>query len=263
MQNNSRVLKGFVSALLHMEESNIQSIQITNPIVLGEMIDEKTFILDLNILLNSNRLINIELQITDYHDWPERSLSYLCREFNQLVKGQAYIDVMPTQHISILTFTLFPEYPQFYATNMLMNVKNHQIYSDKFILSVLDLNQIRLATEEDIAYRLDYWASLFLARTWEDIKMLADKHEIIKEAATTMYAVSAEENIRLQCEARRRYEEDRVSLYHNGKLEGEQIGQQRVNQLNLLLVEANRTGDIVRAAQDKEYQQTLFTEFGI
>jgi hypothetical protein len=33
---------------------------------------------------------------------------------------------------------------------------------------VLDLRQIDMATDEDKAYKLDYWARLFKARTWED-----------------------------------------------------------------------------------------------
>ena len=43
--------------------------------------------------------------------------------------------------------------------------------------------------------------------------MLAEKNEYIEEAAVTMHDVSAEENIRLQCEARLRYEEDRATLF--------------------------------------------------
>lgn len=42
-----------------------------------------------------------------------------------------------------------------------MNPKKHRIYSDNFHLSVLDLTQIELATEEDRAYRIDRLAALF------------------------------------------------------------------------------------------------------
>ena len=42
------------------------------------------------------------------------------------------------------------------------------LYSDKFTLSVVNLKHIELATEEDKAYRNDYWAALFKAKTWED-----------------------------------------------------------------------------------------------
>jgi hypothetical protein len=40
-------------------------------------------------------------------------------------------------------------------------------------------------------------------------------------------------------------------------------GQNMVNRLNILLTEAGRTEDILKAAQDKEYQKRLFEEFGI
>ncbi len=86
-----------------------------------------------------------------------------------------------------------------------MNVKNYTIYSDKFRLSVLNLNCIDLATPEDKTYQIDYWAELFKAATWEEIKMLATKNEYISEASETLYKLSAEERIRLQCEAQEDY----------------------------------------------------------
>lgn len=86
-----------------------------------------------------------------------------------------------------------------------MNVKNHTIYSDKMCLCVLNLTRIDLATKEDKARGLDKWAALFKARTWEELKMLAQKDEIINEATSTIYQLSQEEKIRLQCEAREDY----------------------------------------------------------
>ena len=72
----------------------------------------------------------------------------------------------PAIQISILNFTFFPEFPEFYATYQLLNVKNHTLYSDKLRLSVLDLTRIDLATAEDKSWQLDYWASLFKTKTW-------------------------------------------------------------------------------------------------
>ncbi len=85
-----------------------------------------------------------------------------------LKKGGQYKQVMPAYHIGIVDFSPFPDYPEFYATHKMMNVKKHYIYNDKFTLNVLDLNQIELATDEDKAYQIDYWARLFKAKTWED-----------------------------------------------------------------------------------------------
>lgn len=86
-----------------------------------------------------------------------------------------------------------------------MNVKNYTIYSDKMRLCVLNLTRIDLATKEDKARGLDKWAALFKAGTWEELKMLAQKDEIINEATSTIYQLSQEEKIRLQCEAREDY----------------------------------------------------------
>ena len=80
-----------------------------------------------------------------------------------------------------------------------------QIYSSKFRLSVLDLTRIDLATKEDKLYHIDYWASLFKSTTWEEITMLAQKDSMIQEASNTIYQLTQEEQIRLQCEAREDY----------------------------------------------------------
>ena len=202
LQKNTKVLKGLICSLLHLQPKQIKSIEITNPIDLSEDIDGKDFVLDINVLLNDDTQINLEMQVENKHNWTDRSLSYLCRSFDQLYRGQEYEEALPVIHIGFLDYTLFPDVPEFYATNMLMNTKNHRIYNDKFKLSVVDLSQIELATEEDKAYHIDFWARLFKAKTWEDIKMLAEKNEYLQEAAQSVYMANAEEIVRQKCRAR-------------------------------------------------------------
>ena len=88
---------------------------------------------------------------------------------------------------------------------MFKNVKNSLIFSDKLKLFVVDLTRIDMATEEDKAQEIDHWARLFKATTWEEIKMLSSKDSCLAEAAETAYQLSAEETIRMQCEAREDY----------------------------------------------------------
>ena len=205
LQRSNYVLKGLICSLLHLDEEEVEAVEITNPIKLGDSINEKTFYLDINVILNGNVLINLEMQVVNYHDWPERSLVYLCRTFDSLKRGEHYQDIKSAIQISLLNFPLFPEAPEFYATYMLLNVKNHTLYSDKLRLSVVDLTHTNLATEEDKQYHIDKWAALFRASTWEEIKMLAQNNEHIREASNTVYQLSHEEEVRLQCEAREDY----------------------------------------------------------
>ena len=205
MQRNTDVLKSLICALLHLNPADVTSVTILNPIVLGESINDKTYILDIKVELNGNTVINLEMQVINEGNWPERSLCYLCRAFDNLNRGQNYMDVQPAIQIGLLDFTLFDDSPEFFANYYLMNIKNHRKYSDKLRISVIDLTKINLATEEDRAYQIDRWAALFKANTWEELKMLAKTNQYIEEAVATIRQLTQEEKIRQQCEAREDY----------------------------------------------------------
>lgn len=212
LQQNNNVLKGLICSLLHLDAENINSVIIMNPIELGENIDAKEFILDIRILLNDNTHINLEMQVADELNWSDRSLGYLCRTFDQLCRGQEYSEAKSVIHIGFLDFTPFSDFPEFYATYKLKNIKNGHVYSDKFTLCVVNLTQISLATQEDRLYQIDYWARLFKATTWEEIKMIAKNNEYLSEASQTLYEMNADEIIQEKCYARLRYTQQQNSM---------------------------------------------------
>ena len=206
LQKSRKTLIGLASALLHLNPEDIKDIEITNPIILGESINAKTFILDVNILLNNSRMLNLEMQVNNLHNWENRSLCYLCSDFSQLNKGDAYEDIKPVINIGILDYTLFEDAPEFYAEFELLNKKTHRRYSDKLGISVLDLTQIDMASDVDKAYGIDTWATVFKAKTWEELRMAVQSNEYMKDAAETLYELNSDETILQQCEARRRAE---------------------------------------------------------
>ena len=203
LQNNKKVLIGLICALLHLKPSEIQSVEIQNPVDLSKSISGKDFVLDIKILLNNNQLLNLEMQVKNEFNWTDRSLSYLCRSFDQLQSGQDYEDILPVIHVGFTDFTLFPKEPEFYATYQMINIRNHsQVFSRKFTLSVIDLTQIDKATEENKASKIDYWARLFKAKTWEELQMLAQNDEYLQAAATSIRIANEEDMIREHCRAR-------------------------------------------------------------
>lgn len=171
------------------------------------------------------------MQLNDYKNWPERSLSYLCRNFDNLNKGSDYSNVKPAIHIGFLDFTLFPEQPEFHAVYKMQNIKNHKIYTDKFILHVIESNNVQLATEEDHHYEIDKWASLFKANTWEDIRMLIQDNPTLQTAAETLYRLNMDERFRETCE---RFEQ--AEIEHNGLLQRNAM----LTQTNLELTQTNQ-----------------------
>ena len=134
LQKNTKVLKGLICACLHLMPEQIVSIEVTNPIELGQQMEDKDFVLDIKVVLNDSMILNLEMQVQNEKNWPERSLTYLCRSFDQLQSGENYWAAKPAVHIGFLCFSLFPENPEFFATYKMMNTKTYHIYSDKLTL---------------------------------------------------------------------------------------------------------------------------------
>ncbi|MDE7252087.1 MAG: Rpn family recombination-promoting nuclease/putative transposase [Acetatifactor sp.] len=208
LQSNNKALTGLISSLLHIPPEDISSVEVTNPIILGDACQDKEIRLDINVVLNNRKLINLEMQVERNANWADRSLVYLCRNLDSLLKGQDYCDTLPVIHIGILDFTLFKGEPEFYATNKFMNTRTHKIYSDKLTLHVLDLRHTELATEEDKAWGIDHWAELFKATTWEGLKMIAQNSEYMAEASNSIFRMNADDMMRKRCLDREEYYRD-------------------------------------------------------
>lgn len=69
LQKNNKVLKGLICALLHLNETDVISVTIMNPIILGDALEDKEFRLDINVLLNNNTYINLEMQVANKLNW--------------------------------------------------------------------------------------------------------------------------------------------------------------------------------------------------
>ncbi len=197
LQENNDVLKALICSILHMKPDGVE-VTVTNPISLGETFSAKDFILDVRVVLNDGRLIDLEMQMTNEYNWPDRSISYASRNFDQLKRGEYYIDAKPVHSIGFLNFTLFEDDPEFNALYQLLNVKTKRLYSEKFSIHVIDLSRIDLATEEDRHYGIDRWAKLFKTKTWEDLRMITKNNETMQKAADSLYQLNSDEVAR-QC----------------------------------------------------------------
>ena len=260
LNKNNLVLKGLISSLLHLPLEEIDSVVIENPIELGKEIDQKDFILDIRVKLNNDTTINLEMQVLNEYNWPDRSLSYLCRTFDQLYSGEDYSLLRPVIHIGILDFTLFPQSPEFYATYKLLNIKNHEVYNDKFILSVLSLKQIELATEEDKVWQIDKWSRLFSAKTWRDIKMIAENNEILTSAAESLYQYNSDWIVRERCRARQDYERHQRFLQEQSVQDKATIKEQEADLAEKEAALVEKEAALVEKEAIIEQQQKLLEE---
>lgn len=244
MQASNLALKGLVCALKGLDPSMVKEVTLTNPIDYSAY-THKEIILDVKVLLNSNEIMDIELQLYHCKDWEKRSLLYLCRSFDSIGVSEKYNELMPTTLIAIMDNPIFPEYPEFYSHYRILNTQNYRPYSTLLGINVLYLTQTELASNKDIDNGLVYWAKLFQATTWEDLKALINTRAEFEEVAKVMYNSNIQDQEKTLFEAHQKFVMDRMSAYDEGYEEAKELyshelelKDEKIARLEKLLAEA-------------------------
>ena len=217
-------LRGLLSDLMEIPFDEITNVEILNPIMQENALTKES-ILDVRVEINKSHITNIELQTWQDKDWINRSLYYLCQIYSNINKGDGYDKIKPAMHISIMTYSIFPNKPEFYARYRLLNVENGNLYTPNFALNVLDLSQESLATQRDRDNHLDFWAKLFKCSTWEEMRTLAAMSPVYKEVAESM----ATSNIEPAEVSMARYHDRYVSGMRGSYAAGWDARQEEVN----------------------------------
>ena len=100
---------------------------------------------------------------------------------------------------------------------------------------------------------------------------MAEQSESIKKAVVTLRELSEDEKIRLQCEARERYQMDwqssmrtsREKGREEGRREGREQEVKRISALTARLLKEKRLEDLQRTTEDEKYREKLLEENGI
>ena len=214
---NAKIVKGFLMALLNLKEYEIKKIEISDPFTLGENNEEKEGILDIKLVLNQNRKINIEMQNTYQDDWTERSLFYNCRMFTDgFQKGHPYGELPPCIHVGILNFNQMIS-PNYYHKFYLMDEKTKEIYSRKFQFHMLELKKLKYAKEKQQRKPLYQWAKLIAAQTWEELEQESKGNKYMERALEELIKISQDEMERYLYLREEMAESDRVSQMQSAK----------------------------------------------
>ena len=211
MQRSNKALKALVCAVKGLNPDDVDDVILLNTIDYSEYSD-KEIILDTRILLKDSTVLNIELQMYSQSFWKKRSILYLCRSYDTLNGGDDYSQLKETIQVCITDQEFFSDHEkEFFAKFQLSNTRYHYPYSTILSLYVLNLNHTELATEDDIRNGLVYWARIFQAKDWEELRAIAKEYQAAREVATVMYAVNKDVSERTYFEAHRKYIESKVT----------------------------------------------------
>ena len=175
------LLKQLVASLLEFDYRKIENFIVTNPEIPPEEIGNKFCRLDIKMIVDG-KLVNLELQVENEGNYPERSFYYLARNIStSLEVGQDYKEMPRTIMISILGFSLFPDPQKIHSEFQMLEVANHRPLTDKVVMHFFELTKLTKEMASDKAWQI--WLNLINAKTEEDLSAIeALEVPVMKEA---------------------------------------------------------------------------------
>jgi predicted transposase/invertase (TIGR01784 family) len=251
------LLQRLVSELLGIQYDNIEHFRITSPELTPDFVGEKFCKLDISMIVNSEQ-VNLEVQVNDEGDFPERSLYYWARMYSSaLGEGKDYSELPRTITINILGFTLF-DCKEFHSEFEIREVRRHELLTDKLTKHFYELD--KLPPLENMDSIKEFWLKLFNAKTEEDLtKLTALEVPIMSQAVAAYRQVSTSPEFREYERIRQKARHDEAQIVRNAEQRGEERGEKRA-EIKWQGVVADK--DAVIADKDAEIaeQATLIAE---
>lgn len=218
-KGNESILKDFLIAVL---EIPIEKIEILKDTHLERTIKEnKLGILDIKATLNSNIIVNIEMQIRNQYNIKERSLYYWSNLYsNNLYKNQDYIENNRTITINILDFNIFEEGP-YHEKCMITREHNGEILTEDLEIHFI---QIPKCSKEDEKTKLDQWMQFIGDISKEGVKRAMEENKEIKKAQEELEYLTGDEEERRIAFLREKAIRDEVSNINGARKEGMKEG---------------------------------------
>jgi predicted transposase/invertase (TIGR01784 family) len=212
------LLKRLVANMLDINLVNIGRFAITNPDTPPEVVGEKFCRLDISMTVDGQR-VDLEVQVVNEGDYPERSLYYWAREYSSaLQEGGEYSDLPRTIVISILAFKQF-DCVEYYSEYQALEITRYSLLSDKFCLKFYELPKLpKVDSAED---ELKLWLTLFNAKTEEDLLNIeAIGGTVMKQAIGAYRQVTATDEFKEIERLRSRARHNEASALGKARREG-------------------------------------------
>jgi predicted transposase/invertase (TIGR01784 family) len=149
-----------------------------------ESLGDKFCRLDINMIVDGQR-VNLEIQVQDEGDFPERVLFHWARVYSSaLAQGRGYTELPRTVIISIINFNQF-NCEEFHSEFKPLETTRHELLSDNMSLHFFELK--KLPEEISAGSKLLLWLALFRAETEEELKKIESMEVPVMKQAINAY----------------------------------------------------------------------------
>lgn len=223
LMNNPKVRKGFIAALLNVTPETIAETTLLPTALRQDYPDDKLGILDVRVLMEDRQQFDMEMQVAYFEYWDARILFYLSKIFtDQLKKGEPYENLKKCIHVSILDFIYFEDDDDCHRTICFCDEKTGKKYTDLMEIQILELRKLpkELKNDPDILN----WMRFLGGKTRREFEAMAKKDEYIEEAYRELEKLSADEQAKLEYEAREKAIRDHNSQMNSALKRGMEKG---------------------------------------
>ena len=202
IMRNEIVRKGFLSAVLGINDTDIKSTVILNTNLSKIHEDEKQGILDVRLTMNNNTEIDIEIQLAYMKSWADRSTFYLSKMLvEQIGINKKYTNIKKCIGINILDFDYIKQTKRFHTVYHVSEDTEHIKYTDILEWHIVELPKLPTMPDGSNLYN---WVKFINAQNEEEFKMLAAKDIYLKTAYEQLEVISHDEQKRLEYTARQK-----------------------------------------------------------
>lgn len=203
LMEEAEIRNGFISAVLGIPRESIENTILLPTHQRKGYADDKLGIMDVRAKLKDGTQIDMEIQLTSFAAWAERSVFYLCKMYvDQIHEGEDYDVLKKCIHIGILDFILFEQSEEYASSFHIWEDNRRQKYSDKLELHVLELP--KLARYEYPQTELLNWVKFINAEKKEEMEVLAKTDKSLEKAYEKIVNMSADEIKRQEYEERQK-----------------------------------------------------------
>ena len=223
-EENKDVLQDLLECILDIPPETIAGLELLDKEFHKELLSEKLGILDIKLRLKDGTFVDIEIQNNWHFDFPERTLYYWSKMYNENIKqGQDYTKLPKCITINLIGKG-FDKNKRLHNKYLVLEQDTKEPLASKLEIHILNLEKARLLKEgqykNNKTKRLLNWLKFIETDNPEVREVLAENSEMMKKANAAISVMEMSPRDKWLYDSRMKYEHDRASCISEGYRQG-------------------------------------------
>ena len=228
VEENKDVLQDLLECILDIPPETIAGLELLDKEFQKELLSEKLGILDIKLRLKNGTFVDIEIQNRWHFDFPERTLYYWSKMYNENIKqGQDYTKLPKCITINLIGKG-FNKNKRLHNKYLVLEQDTKEPLVSKLEIHILNLEKAKILKEgqykDNKTKRLLSWLKFIETDDEEVREVLAENSEIMKKANAAISVMEMSPRDKWLYDSRMKYEHDRASCISEGYRQGLERG---------------------------------------